>query len=159
LNPRKPKVLKLQQGTYRSDRNPANEPEPERVVQEIPPPKHLNKYAKKFWKEICTELIDTGVLTVVDWAAFEICADSYGMYREMKEEIAKESGSLGIYLSDKNSQTVPMYAAMNKAIENFLKYSSTLGLNPVSRNRIDLKEKKKEEIDPMEALLDDQANG
>ena len=166
--PRKPKSQKIIQGTFRQDRNPVNEPQPEKVSEVRKPPSHLNRYAKKYWKEVVEELIDTGVLTVVDWAAFEICCDSYGIFMEAKEAIyrpinpetkKREKRTLAEYLIGRNSQTSPEITAMNKGKEDFLKYANVLGLNPVARNRIEIPGKKNEEIEEMEGILNDQARG
>ena len=168
--PRKPANQKILQGTFRKDRNPENEPEPTTVsVNDIRrPSSHLNRYAKRFWKDVVSELVETGVLTVIDWTAFELCCDSYGTYMEAKEAIyhprdpltgKRQKRSLSEYLQGKNSQTVPELSVMNKGKEDFLKYANVLGLNPVARNRIDIPGRKPEEIDPMEELLNDQARG
>lgn len=165
MNPRKPRQQKIISGTFRNDRNPANEPEPSVVTQVRRPPSYLNKYGKKFWRDVCEELVDTGVLTEVDWAAFELCCDSYGMFREAHDAIYKAwdpdlgklvKRSLAEYLCGRNSQTSPEFTAMSKGKEMFLKYANVLGLNPVARNRIDLVEKEPEVKDPMEAIWNEQ---
>ncbi|OPL13138.1 MAG: hypothetical protein AVO39_10980 [delta proteobacterium MLS_D] len=109
-------------------------------------------------------MIDVGVLTVVDWSAFELCCEAYGQYRELHDAIyhvvedgKRRKRGLAEYLDGRNSQTSPELTAMHKAIESFLKYSNVLGLNPVSRNRIDLKEKEKEKKDPMEDMWNEAA--
>jgi len=155
----------MQQKTYRADRNPESEPEPTVETEERRPPSHLNKWAKRFWRDVCREMIDTGVLTVVDWSAFEMCCEAYGLYREAHEAIfrpvdefgKKGKRSLAEYLGGKNSQTTPELTTMNKAMDAFLKYSNVLGLNPVARNRINLKDKPKEKKDPMEEMWDEAA--
>lgn len=166
--PRKPSKVKIIQGTFRQDRNPANEPAPTPVSVIRKPPPQLNRFAKKFWKAVVEELVETGVLTVVDWAAFEICCDSYGLYCEAKEAVYRpldpETGkrqkrTLAEYLAGQNSQTIPELSAMNKGKDMFLKYANVLGLNPVARNRIDAPGRKSEEEDPMEGILNDQARG
>ena len=149
---KKPKSQKILQGTFRRDRDDAPKIlDP--VTEARKPPAHLNKYAKAFWREVSQELIEQQVLTVVDWAAFEICADAYGTYRELDESI-RSQGGLSAYFSGGNSQTVPEYTALNKAIENFHKYSKSLGLNPAARQRLNIVPVVKEEVDPMEELLD-----
>lgn len=162
---KKPRATKIVQGTFQKCRNPENEPEPTVEIEARKPPAHLNKYAKGFWNEVVKEMIETGVLTVVDWAAFELCCVAYGLYRESKDAIysyfdyggGRHKRTLAEYLAGRNSQTSPELTAMNKAMEQFLKYSNALGLNPVARNRIDLKPKEKGETDPVEDMWNEAA--
>ena len=85
--PKKPTQLKILQGTFRKDREPENEPEPEKIEEEINPPSHLSWMAKKKWKELVPELIELGLLTNIDLGALEICREAYAMAIEAKKAI------------------------------------------------------------------------
>jgi len=160
---RKPRDLKILQGTFRKDRNPGNEPDPDKVTEIPRYPTGMNKHARKLWKNLCAELIDLGVLTVVDLPAMEIACVNYGLYKDAHEAVysfreedpetgktKKRKRPLSEYMKGRNSQTIPEYTAMTKAFETFKSYITEFGLTPASRNRLNLPEKP--EKDEMEGL-------
>ncbi len=158
--PKKPTKLKLVQGTLRKSRTNENEPEPEPVSEVPRPPSYLTKYAKKLWKTLAGELVEKGILTVVDLPALEVCCEAYGQYRAAHEAVFrpvdKETGkrtkrTLAGYMEGKNSQTMPEYMSMTKAFYYFKAYLIEFGMTPASRGRIDLPDSGEEE-DPMKRL-------
>jgi P27 family predicted phage terminase small subunit len=161
-NPRKPTQTKIIHGTFRKDRAPKNEPQPEKV-REIPrPPSYLSKYAKKAWKALAGELVEKGILTVIDSLAMEVCCEAYGQYRLAYEAVFRpvdpETGkrmkqTLAEYMKDRNSQTMPEYTAMTKAWGTFKSYLIEFGMTPAARTKLDITDKKGEETDPMERLF------
>jgi P27 family predicted phage terminase small subunit len=158
--PRKPRELKVIQGTFRKGENPKNEPSPSKLLEEPKAPSHLNRWGKDAWKKITKELIRLKMLTEIDLFALELACDSYGLYRELKDAITHtidEDGnrircSVADYLSGRNSQTMPEYAVMKNSLEKYRSLVTEFGLTPASRNRIDLPEPKESE-DPMESLV------
>jgi len=109
-------------------------------------------------------LIDQQVLTEADMFTFELACESYNQFREMHDAIyrpidqdtgKKYKRTLAEYMVGRNSQTAPEYAAMRNAYQTHKTYMAEFGLSPVARNRIDLPEPKKDDIDPMEALLNE----
>lgn len=160
--PRKPRQLKVIEGTFRKDRNPGKEPEVPPVTQVPRPPAGLNRWARRMWRELTPIIVDNGVLGEVDLPAWEACCQQYGIYRELYDAITHtydETGkrvrrSIAEYLAGQNSQTIPEYTAMNKAFAQMNTYLQQFGLTPASRNRIDLKGGQADE-DPMEALLNE----
>lgn len=185
MNPRKPKVIKMNQGTYRKDREVNEEPEPTFSTTVRNPPPYIGKYGKKIWKELAVELVDSGVMTEVDWQALEICCSSYNTFRECRDSIynpilktctncgsifykddsdcprcecheyeyKKHKQTLAQYMEYRNSQTALELTTMGKAMEQFLKYSNVLGINPVARNRIDISQKSDEIQDPIAEIV------
>ncbi len=163
-NPRKPTKLKLIHGTFRKDRAPANEPEPEKVTDVPGPPSYLDKYAKKLWKSLAGELVEKGILTIVDIPALEVTCELYGQYRLSHEAVfcpvdpktgRKVKRSLAEYMRGRNSQTMPEYTAMTKAFGAFKAYLIEFGLTPSSRSRLDLPESSEDKTDPMEKLYNE----
>ena len=155
---RVPKERKIIRGTFRNDRNPAEEPEPT-IVDKVPScPPHLGRHAKAIWKRLAPEMVRAGVLTVVDVPALEILCSTYQDYRDAREAVfLNEKGkpqTLRQYLRGRNSQTMPEYNALKAAYATYKSYAVEFGLTPSSRNRIDLKPAKAAEADPMEELLD-----
>lgn len=160
-NYRKPKDLKILHGTFRADRNPANEPDPEKIIVVPKPPSHLNKWAKKMWKRLAEKIIDAKILTALDLEEFEICCAAYGEYRAAYEAVYRriedpETGrrrrqTFQEYMEGRNSQTMPEYISMKSAWSAFKSYAAEFGLSPVARNRIDIPMDPDEE-DPIERM-------
>jgi P27 family predicted phage terminase small subunit len=158
---RKPTKMKLIHGTFRKDRMPENEPEPERLIEVPRPPSYLTKYAKKLWKSLAAELVEHGILTKIDTAALEACCEAYGQYRAAHEAVFRprdpETGklmkrTLAEYMKGRNSQTMPEYTSMMKAFNTFKTYMIEFGLTPASRGRIDIPKSPEAETDTMKRL-------
>lgn len=159
---RKPKSRKIIEGTFRADRNPGKEPEPPAVEVVPRPPAYMGRHGKRLWKKLAPLLMDQGILTEVDLSTLELCCESYDVFRSAHEAVyrtvdpmtgRKVRRSLADYFAGRNSQTAPEYAAMKGAWQTYKSYMAEFGLSPVARNRIDLPEPKKDNVDPMEALL------
>lgn len=158
---KKPTQAKIIQGTFRKDRAPKKEPEPKPISLIPRPPSHLSKYAKKAWKALAEELVEKGILTVIDTLALQVCCEAYGQYRLAYEAvfrpIDRKTGKRGKrtfaeYMKGENSQTTPEYAAMNKAWATFKSYLAEFGLTPASRTKLEIVEPKGKGEDPMEKL-------
>ncbi len=161
MNKRKSKKEKILAGTFRKDRNHANEPNIPPTKNSKKPPVFLNKFGKKFWKETVEELVDSGILTEVDWTAFSLCCESFGMFMEAREALyrpvdpdtgKKGKRTLAEYLDGRNTQTSMELTTMNKAKEQFLKYANVLGLHPVARTHLNVLSPGGKELDPMEEM-------
>ena len=149
-NRRLPRVIKLQRGTLNTTREVSQEPEPfgDDVARKAP--NYLNKHAKKHWNDLAQECIDMGTLKNIDWDMFQALCESWGEYRECYESIyfyLDESGkrkrrTIGQYMDGKNSQTIPEYTAMRKALVEYRSLAALFGIGASNRNKIDLKEKK-----------------
>ena len=161
-NPKKPTKTKVIQGTFRSDRALKNEPEP-KMVEKLPnPPPVMPKEGKKIWKKLGQELLEKGLLTVVDIPAFEMCCFNYGLYRELADEVCRKETdpvtgkprrrTLAEYMTGKNSQTMPEYTSMIKAFNTYKSFLAEFGLSPASRSRIDLPEVADEGDDPVKRM-------
>jgi phage terminase, small subunit, putative, P27 family len=160
---RKPRQLKVIQGTFRKDRNPEHEPEPQKFVEVPRPPSWLNSHGKRRWWDLAEELVRNGLLTVVDIPALEMTCDIYGQYRDLHDAIYKpidpDTGkrtkrTLAQYMAGRNSQTIPEYTAMRNLLAAYKSYLAEFGLTPVSRNRVNIP-KPERAADPMEALLNE----
>jgi len=159
---RKPTKSKVIQGTFRKDREPVNEPEPTRVAEVPTPPSHLPTAGKRMWKRLAAELVDAGILTVVDLPALEVCCLNYGIYVSLWKSIFRmiedpDTGKrrrrrLEEYMMGKNSQTMPEYTSMTKAFSTFKSYLIEFGLTPASRSRVEVPRGSKD-ADPMEGII------
>lgn len=161
--PRTPTKSKIIKGTFRKDRAPEHEPEPDLVEQYPKPPSGLPRDGRRMWKRLAKELVDKRILTVVDLEALEVCCMNYGIYRELYRAVttvrgddgSKRKRTIAEYLLGRNSQTMPEYVAMTKAMYTFKAYLVEFGLTPSSRSRLDIPEPK-DERDEMEQLLNEQ---
>ncbi len=97
---RKPSKSKIIQGTFQKDRNPKNELEPEVVCSDPKRPSHLNRYAKKLWKSLVAELVEKGILTVVDQAALEVCCVAFGEFCQAYDAVYRPRDPCPFRLSD-----------------------------------------------------------
>lgn len=158
---KKPTQAKIIQGTFRKDRAPKKEPEPEKVSEVPKPPAYLSKYAKKAWKALAEELVKKGILTVIDNLALEVCCEAYGQYRLAYEAVFRpvdpKTGKRGKrtfaeYMRGRNSQTMPEYTSMKRAWATFKGYLTEFGLTPASRTKLEIAEPKGKGEDPMEKL-------
>lgn len=163
--PRKPRQTKIIQGTFRKDRNPGNEPSPRVLIKVPKPPAGMNRWSRRLWKELITELTAQQLVTTIDLATLELCCAAYGMYREAKDAIFHhlqdpETGkrarrTLAEYLRGRNSQTMPEMTTMKTGWQLYKAYMAEFGLSPASRNRIHLPGPKETGQDPMEKILDE----
>jgi P27 family predicted phage terminase small subunit len=119
-----PTQTKIIRGTFRKDRTAANEPRPERVVEVSRPPSYLSKYAKKLWKKLAGELVEKGILTVLDLPALEVCCEAYGQFREAQEIVFKVivdpetrkrcRQTLTEYMKGRSSHSAPEYTLQDR---------------------------------------------
>ena len=161
-NPPKPNKTKVIQGTFRKYRAPKNEPDPAPVLTLPNPPTVMPKHGKRLWKKLGLELLDKGLLTVVDLPAFEMCCFTYGLYREAAEVVFKHitdpntgrrrRQTFEEYMAGRNSQTMPEYTSLKQAFTAYRGFLSEFGLSPGTRSRIDLPERESDEGDPIERM-------
>lgn len=179
-NRKLPRQTKIIRGTFRPARNPEQEPEPTVLYETPKPPPGMNRWAKRMWKRVVDELVNTKVLTEVDVEGLQLACEAYGEYEEAKQAIYKPVNPLTgkrcrrtmeQYLSGldpwidvaeleplefsklrRNSQTAMEMIVMRGARQAFKSLVGEYGLTPVSRNRIDVGERS-EKVDPMEEII------
>ena len=127
-----PAQSKVLRGNFRKDRDthgPA-------VEIELPPcPSWLPNSAKQYWAEIGPQLVKSGLISVVDSAAFSLHCDSMGKYKEVCRQL---QGLEDLY--DKTPQGFLVQSALftirNKLWDQVLKSSSEFGLSPAARSKV-----------------------
>ena len=107
--PKKPKALKLLEGTYRRDRCNPDAPQPTGAIGK--PPAHLDNEEKKAWKEL-VKMCVPGVLTSADRAHLEVTACLFAQFRKHKgggvaRQLSICLGKLGLSPSDREKVVVP----------------------------------------------------
>lgn len=153
---RTPRQAKIIRGTFRKDRNPQREPEPEKIQIAPKAPKYLAKYGRELWKRLAEETVRCGILSIIDIASLDLLCSAYQDFREAYSAIhgtGKRMKGLGQYLAGRNSQTMPEYNALKSSYATYKALAVEFGLTPASRNRIELEPLKKPDEDPMEGLL------
>jgi P27 family predicted phage terminase small subunit len=160
--PRKPKQVKILQGTFRQDRNPANEPTID------PPPKDkmgapisLNRWGKKFWNDYINVLTNSKILTDADLSAFEMLAQAWGTYKQAEydighDEVTGKKRTMVQYRESRNysRRSMPEMIELNESRALFSQLSQQFGMTPVARNRIDIPQK--QEVDPLSQMYEEQ---
>lgn len=137
----KPTNLKLIQGTYRKDRDQANELSPEVGAPSCP--SWLSREAKREWKRIVPELEQQSLLTRIDRAALAAYCEAYAEWWEMEREIRKH-GRIQVAESGYASPR-PEVIMRDKALDRMRMYLKEFGLSPSSRSRINVPAKKDDE--------------
>ena len=98
------------------------------------------------------------LITSADIETFEITAQPYGFWKEVECEIyhdefnRKRTIGLSMKLRACNRQNMPELIVMEKSRMDFARFSCLIGMDPVSRKRIDVK-KPQGGIDPMDEIL------
>lgn len=131
--PRKPTYLKVLHGTYRPDRAPKNEPQPEPSTPSCP--KWLHPEAKREWRRIVPHLEKLGLLTQVDRAALAAYCQLYARWWEAERAI-RQYGMTQTTETGYVAQR-PEVGIANTALKQMRAYLSEFGLSPASRSRID----------------------
>lgn len=144
MNYSKPEHLKELQGTARKDREISIDLEesPE-IPSDLKPPTYLSAVAKKKWRELVKDLVESGLLKNVDLGSLEMCCIAYGDAMECQREIKKQGG-LANYVAGRSAQEIPLMSQKKAAMESYKKYIAEFGLSPASRAKMGIRPKKKE---------------
>lgn len=146
----KPTALKVLEGNPGG--RPLNKNEPKPVKKKtLKCPSHLNEEAKKEWKRLSKILIEMGVLTELDIAAFAGYCQAYARWKEAEEFIEKH-GSL-VKTPNGYFQQVPQVSIAQTNLKIMLKFAEQFGLTPSARSRIIAGDGSKDATDEMEQIL------
>lgn len=137
--PKKPTNLKLLKGTLRTDRINKDEPKPKINIPKAPT--HLNKEAKKEWKEMAQQLFNLGLLTNIDKAALAGYCQLYGRWVQAEKKLG--AGELVIETKSGNLIQNPYLGIANRAYEIMFRSLTDFGMTPASRARVSVASKKK----------------
>ena len=122
--PRKPMNLHLPEGTYRSDRHGPRAADPLATDERPKRPRGLSGDARKFWDDVCEELIEKGIAKHIDGAALRLMADLWGKLQTVSKAADADP-------TDTNARrAVTTYAA------EFSKMAARFGLTPADRQRL-----------------------
>ena len=127
-----PTAIKVLEGN--PGKRPLNKREPHPGKQAPSCPKWLDKEAKKEWRRLAPKLVQMGVLTDVDMAAFAGYCQSYARWKE-NEEFISEHGSL-VRTPSGYWMAVPQVSMAQQYLKQMGRYAEQFGLTPASRSRL-----------------------
>lgn len=128
-----PTALKLLRGN--PGQRPINDAEPQFTVRLPTPPTQLSESAKSIWRREGRRLVQAGVFTVADAAAFAAWCQSYARWLEMVEMLNRTGPILRIDESP-GFKINPLVAAVRDAQADFIRAGVEFGLTPSSRTRV-----------------------
>jgi len=131
--PRKPTRLKVLEGTYRPDRAPQSEPQPDPSTPSCPT--WLHPEAQREWRRLVPHLEELGLLTQVDRAALAAYCQLYARWWQAEREIEKHG--MVQYTDTGYAVQRPEVGVSNTALTQMRRYLVEFGLTPAARTRID----------------------
>jgi P27 family predicted phage terminase small subunit len=143
-----PTNLKLLRGN--PGRRPLNPREAKPAVKLPTPPAHLSKEARKEWRRTGRFLLEVGLITELDRAAFAAFCTAWARWVEAEDALR----NFGIVLKSPSGFPIqsPYLAIANKAMEQMRSLLSEFGMSPASRSRVTAAPAPVDE-DPFEAFL------
>jgi P27 family predicted phage terminase small subunit len=128
----KPRNLKLLQGN--PGKRPLNEDEPKPAPRLPRPPEHLGEEAKKEWRRAGRFLLQLGLVSDIDRAAFAAYCQAWGRWVEAETALK----TYGVMLKSPNGFPVqsPYLAVANRAMDQMKSLLSEFGMSPASRTRV-----------------------
>ena len=131
--PPKPTQVKELQGTLRICRVNPDEPVPKVELNQIKPPKNLQKGAREIWEFALSQAPD-GLLTGLDFAVFEQWCSSYDMACRLRDRINRE----GEVVTDSHGNIIvnPLLNGYLKLLAQLRALQNDMGFTPASRTKI-----------------------
>lgn len=136
-----PKEIKELKGTLRPHRENKQQPTPAKASC-LDPPAHLNEVAKAEYSRKAELLDRLGVFKEGDDVALAAYADAYSRWVKAVE-IYNKTGPL---VKDKSGNPArnPIIYSLNNAVDQMYKFLVEFGLTPISRTKIKVDDKPKE---------------
>jgi P27 family predicted phage terminase small subunit len=130
--PRKPTILKRNEGTYRKDLALPNECKPEPAMPAVP--SGLSRRANAEWRRVSKELFKLGLLSRIDRAALAAYCESWADWLDATEKV----NELGKVIKTQNGNVIenPYYSIKKRASEIMHRYLTEFGMTPASRTGI-----------------------
>ena len=138
---RKPTALKKLQGTYRPDRDSADEPMPTGHAE---PPESLSPAARVEWDRLAPALEAVGLLTVADRAVFSVFVQGWADYTKLTDQL-NDMASWTWQSGTGYRQAVPEISMRKEAWTRIKEAGSKLGLDPSSRSGLHVEPQSKRE--------------
>jgi P27 family predicted phage terminase small subunit len=134
---KKPRHLRLIQGTLRPDRASGETPKPRPVAPK--PPKGLSPHGRAFWRSVAPVLQRLGLLTELDGMAFQVLCETHARGEYARRRLRMLERRL------RQATTLEQLALIRKAevsVERaehaFRQLAAEFGLTPAARSRLDV---------------------
>lgn len=130
--PRKPKALRILEGTFRKDRHNADEPDAQIGIPDCPD--HLDVKAQAEWHRVSVLLCDMGILAKTDMATLAGYCQNFSRWAEAEAGIAEQ----GLIVRSPNGYPVqnPFISIANEAARQMRSFASDLGLSATARAKV-----------------------
>ncbi|SHH59136.1 phage terminase small subunit P27 family [Clostridium grantii] len=145
----KPTAIKVLEGNPGKRQLNEFEPKPDKKPPRCPA--WLDSEAKKEWRRVSKQLVELGILTEVDMAAFAGYCEAYARWKEAEEFISKH-GTI-VKTPSGYWQQVPQVSIAQTYLKIMIKFCEQFGLTPSSRSRIVADKGSNDSLDPMEMML------
>ena len=123
-------------------------------ITKIPnPPKYFNNHAKRIYKITTQQLVEKGILDVVNINAVIMYAGEMGKYMEAQEQLVEE-GRILVECTKYGEKKYrnPLDKMSSEYYANAIRLACELGITPASASKV--KEKPKEEKDEFDNIND-----
>lgn len=141
--PPKPTPIRVLEGNPSRRPINENEPKPAEGIPAMPP--HLDRRARRIWRDIVPELSRLGLLTVVDGEALAAYCTAASMAYNARK-VLKEKGYTFKTPSGYLQQR-PEVAILNKAMHLVKAFAQEFGLTPSARSRLSTDTAKEDDLD------------
>lgn len=132
---RKPKPVARKKAAGNPGQRKLNDSEPTfPQIKNIDPPEWIGGFAREMWERIAPELCGQQILTMADIQNFEAFCDSYGRWREARDQLKVEG--LIVFGASGQPMKNPLATIINEALKQMATFGSLLGLDPSSRQRL-----------------------
>ena len=131
---RKPTPTRLKLLNGNPGRRPLNRNEPQPQARLPRAPEHLSEVARKEWKRAGRFLLQLGLISDIDLAAFAAYCTAYGRWVDAEQALQ----TYGVMLKSPNGFPVqsPYLAVANRALEQMRSLLSEFGMSPASRVKV-----------------------
>jgi len=133
MNPRKPTKLKLIEGTFRPDRAPKREIVPP-VTLSADPPRGLDVYARRAWRQQAPILRRLGLLTDADAPAFLALCQASSRYERANVRLRRLNRKRGAGIEEIRRYEV----SVERAEHSLRQLWAEFGMTPAARSRLDV---------------------
>ena len=142
--PRKPTGLHELQGTYRSDRHSALEPQPTKGLPDRPSWVDADPITAELFDAASRYINEMQIATNVDGIAIGLLADQLGLYIELRSAIRTEGTIIEVEGSQGQMRRManPAIPALNQTLGNVHKLLREYGLTAASRGNVSVTEEK-----------------
>lgn len=147
---RKPSVLKYIDGS--KDPLPEDEPTPDLLAADIPPPEHFTEEETEFFREAVKNLLHMKLMTVVDLTTVIRYAELQAAWADA-QRLGKEHGWYFVRYEDETEQKIvnaaetPWLKTVKDLALKLLKIEGDFGFTPSSRTYISTDANKEKELD------------